>query len=65
MADSAAPPSDRSVVRSRGVADAAPAAPAAPAADVRSASATARMCVGVVPQQPPTRVTPASANRVR
>ena len=32
---------------------------------VRSASATALMCVGVVPQQPPTRVTPASAKRVR
>ena len=32
---------------------------------VRRASAVARTCVGVVPQQPPTRVTPASANRPR
>jgi len=31
----------------------------------RSPSATALMCVGVVPQQPPTSVTPASANRLR
>ncbi len=59
----ATPPSaTRSVARSLG---AAAAAAAAATADVRSASATALMCVGVVPQQPPTRVTPASANRAR
>ena len=42
-----------------------PTATATAAACARSASTAALMCVGVVPQQPPTRVTPASANRVR
>ena len=47
----------RSAADTRGAADAAP--------RVRTASAAALMCVGVVPQQPPTSVIPASANRPR
>ena len=51
--------------QAHGAPPAATAVDPAEAPDARSASATARMCVGVVPQQPPTRVTPASANRAR